>query len=66
MCYSSWIWHHVEKVGTLQKSKIISGKPLAYKILYKKENERGIKKPFLRALLSLSLEIDEDNIWFSK
>ena len=30
------------------------------------EKERGKKKSFLRALLSLSLEIDEDNIWFSK
>ena len=47
-------------------TKIISGKPLAYNILYKKEKERGKKKPFLRALLSLSLEINEDNICFSK
>ena len=47
-------------------TKIISGKPLTYDILYKKEKERGKKTHLLRALLSLSLEIDEDDIWFSK
>ena len=48
-------------------TKIISGKPLAYKFYTKrKKKEEKKKKPFLRDLLSLSLEIDEDNIWFSK
>ena len=38
-------------------TKIISGKPLTYDILYKKEKERGKKTHLLRALLSLSLEL---------
>ena len=61
--YSSWIWYHVEKVRTPQKS--ISVKQLACNILYnKKKKER--KNPLLRALFSLSLEIDENDIWFFK
>ena len=61
----SWAYHpykyHVEKVGTPQKS--ILGKSLAYNILYIKKIKG--EKPLLRAL-SLSLEVDENDIWFSK
>ena len=69
MFYSSWTWDNVEKVGTLEKvgtsQKSISRKPLACNILYNKQKKER-KNPLLRALFSLSLEIDENDIWFFK
>ena len=59
--YSSWIQYHVEQVGTWQKNILVN--PLACNIFYTKKKK---KNPMLKALLSLSLEVDENDIWFSK
>ena len=57
-------WYHVEKVGTPPKS--IIGKSLACNILYKNKYKGEKKNTLLRALLSLSLEDDKNDTWFSK
>ena len=51
--------YHIEKVGTPQKS--VSGKPFACNILYPKKK----KKTFVKSFYNLSLEGDENDIWFS-
>ena len=43
-------------------TKKILVNPLEFNIFYTKKK----KKPMLTALLSLSLEVDENDIWFSK
>ena len=53
--------YHIEKVGTPQKS--ISGKPFACNILYPKKKKK--KKTFVKSFYNLSLEVDENDIWFS-
>ena len=55
-----------ENWNTTKKS--ISGKSLVCDILYikKKKEEKKKKKPLLRAFLSLSYKVDENDIWFSK
>ena len=62
--YSSSIWCHVEKVGTKKKKKKFRKTTWMYN-LYKKEKKEE-KNLLLRALLSLSLDVDENDIWFSK
>ena len=44
-------------------TKKILVNPLACNIFYTKKKK---KNPMLKALLSLSLEVDENDIWFSK
>ena len=57
-------WYHVEKVGTPPKS--IIGRSLACNILYKNKYKGEKKNPLLRAFLSLSLEVNLNEILFSK
>ena len=45
-------------------TKKILVNPLACNIFYTKKKKK--KNPMLKALLSLSLEVDENDIWFSK